>query len=727
MPRGSRAGAIAAALCALAVAGGVASAVEVRVFRAQSAAAFLAGEVDGVSVDEGGALGLARRVEKAATIEEPFALALARWGDGWVIGTGNEGRVVAVDRRGGSRVLFDSEESEIFALWADADGTLFAGSSPDGKVYRLRDGGSEVWFDPEETYIWAIVRDRGGALWVATGAPGRLYRVTGEGEAERVWDGGAEHLRSLLPTADGGLLVGTAGDARVMRWRDGVLRTLYDSDLNEVVALASAPDGGVWAAILSSEASFVDLTPKPAAGSEDPSQAGAVVVVDDGQAAAGSRPPGSRAPRSKLVRIGPGGSAEELWSSADETIFDLAADGERLWAGTGLSGRLYRFEGGRVRVEKELEEKQIVAVRSVAGAADGELTLLTTNGAGLWRLTEQREATGSYTSGVFDAQQPARFGVFRWEGELPRGTGVAVAARSGFSSEPDSTWTEWSAPASAAEVNLAGLEVGRFVQFRLDLAGREGVSPRVTSTELTYRQENVRPAIASLTVLDPGQILVPSGFNPAEQLFEPASPNREGIFDTLRPAARDDRLKPVWKRGWRTLRWEASDPNGDALRYRLEVRPEARPDAWIELADDVEATFFAFDAAALPDGLYRFRLTATDARDNRAPGEARETARESEVVELDQTPPVLVAARRVAGGARVEVYDAGSALREAELSIDGSEWRPVAADDGLLDGRREELVVESIPDGARTVLLRLTDTSFNVRSFDLLAALEKKR
>lgn len=706
-----------ATLAALMIVGPL-SAAPVRIFKADSAESFLRGEASGVAIESGGVLALAPSAERVAALEAPFAYAVVEHAGGWAIGTGNDGQVISVAADGATKVLLDAEESEIFALAVDRDGRLVAGSSPEGRVVRrTADGASEVIFDPEETYIWSLAFDREGALWVATGDPGRLYRVRPGKEPERVWDGGAGHVRSLLVSDNGDVLFGTAGDARLLRWRAGKVRTLHDSTLNEVVALAPAADGAVWMAILSSEASFVDLSPRPApAATGEGGEGGtAVVVVDDG-GAVGSRPAGARGPRSELWRLLASGTLERVWSSTDETIFSLLADGDRLWAGTGLGGRLYRFEDDRPRVEREFEAKQVVGL--VRGA-NGPVAL-TTNVAELWRFSARRERQGTFTSPALDALQVARFGVFRWTGDTPPQSSLRAAFRSGFSSEPDETWSEWSEPREGRELSLAGVEPGRFVQYRLELGGTGDGGPRVVSTELSYRQRNVRPAIDSLSVLDPGQILVPAGFNPAEQLFEPASPNRQGIFDTLGPSPpRDERLKTVWRLGWQTVRWEASDPNGDDLRFRLEVRPEGLADGWLEIVDEHSGTQFSFDTAALPDGLYRFRLTASDEAGNPEPGATLAATRESEAVVVDRTPPALERVARRGRALTIAVYDAASPLRTAEMSLDGGEWQPLRTADGLLDGRREELMTDDLPSGAKLILLRVADAAFNVQTYDL--------
>ena len=179
----------------------------------------------------------------------------------------------------------------------------------------------------------------------------------------------------------------------------------------------------------------------------------------------------------------------------------------------------------------------------------------------------------------------------------------------------------WRSPGSATAAICSGRPSSR---------ARTGRSPRLMLAEASYRQVNQRPRIDRFGALDPGQILVPANFNPADQVYEPAGPNRDGIFTTLQPAAAggDTRTKQLWKLGQRTLRWRVTDPNGDELRYALAVRTEERrAPAGCRLADDLKEDFFGFDATVLPDGRYRFRLTASDRRGNSPRGRARPRSR----------------------------------------------------------------------------------------------------
>lgn len=737
---------LSAGLAGIVAVGSPAGATEVKTFQLQSQKAFLSGTLEGISVDPLGRLELAERVERVTALAEPFLFSAAPHPRGWVVGTGNEGKVLLVTRDGETSELFAAPEGQVFAVAADDDGTVWAGASPGGKVYRIAPGGEgRLWYETGETYVWDLARAADGALLVATGTSGKVFRVTGEGEGSELYDSGDTHARSLAVLPGGDLLVGTAGEGLVLRIAaDGTARTLYDAAQPEIVALAPAAGGsGVsfYAAAIASEASAVDLSGGAAASSgasaasSSSSDSGGTVTVEvsasgasssaasASSGAVGSRPASFGGKRAEVLAVSPAGVVETIGSFADETVFDLLWNGERLWVATGLEGKLYSWDGERMVLEKDLDERQVVAL--LPGEAGP--VFATTNAPAVYRVTPEKELSGTYTSPALDAGAVARFGTLRFHGRVSGGAEVRFAFRSGVSSDPDRTWSDWTeprAPSPSGEVSLEGLPRGRYVQWRAVLgAGRSERSPRIDSVELTYRQENLRPRVSSFTVLDPGEILVPAGFNPTQQVFEPVSPNREGIFTTLDDgsAGSEARTKTLWKKGYRSLQWEVEDPNEDELVYAVHFRrgddDGSAGGAWLPVVEELEETHYSFDATVLPDGLYRFRLTASDAEEN-APGEGLAGDELSEPVVVDHTPPRLVEAARGGGTLRVVLEDEWNPLRTAEVSVDAAGFEPAPAADGLLDGRREALEL-AVPEGARLVLLRVTDAAFNTVTFDL--------
>ena len=711
---------------------------EVKIFQTQSQAGFLAGTLEGVSVDSLGRMELAPRAERVTSLSEPFLLSAAVHPDGWVVGTGNAGKVLKIDRKGQVTELFTATEPEVFAVWADPDGTVFAGTSPQGKVYRIPKGGKgEVFFETGETYIWDLARGAEGSLLVATGTQGKLFKVDGKGKGQVLYDSDDTHVRALEVLPGGDVLLGTAGEGLILRLgKDGQARTLYDADEPEVVALTAAPDGTCYAAVVASEASLVDLS-KPQAGAQGQGKAGdpAVSVTVEGEpaqgpAVSGTRREGATGPRSEILSISPVGVVESLWSFNDETVYGLLFRKDRLWVATGLEGKLYSYADAQMLLEKDVDERQIVTLLP----GDPGPAFATTNAAAFYRITEGTEKTGTYTSAALDAQQVARFGSFRWRGDEPSGSGVRFSFRSGVSAEPDRTWSPWTEAREGQEISLGDLPRGRYVQWRAELKAGGSASPRLYGTELSYRQENLSPKIGGLLALDPGQILVPANFNPSNQVYEPAHPTREGIFTSLTPSIEDDgggRTKPLWKIGYQTLRWSADDPNGDQLTYDLSFRPTGKDGGvqgeWMTVAKDLTQDYYSFDATALPDGVYRFRLTASD-RPSNEPGSELAAERVSDPVVIDHAPPALAKTEveKAAGGTnghsgrtlRVTVRDDASPLSEAVYSVNAAEWKPVVPADGLIDGRTETLLIEAGEPGS-LVLLRVTDAAHNVITFNL--------
>ncbi|HSG39334.1 MAG TPA: hypothetical protein VLE27_06825, partial [Thermoanaerobaculia bacterium] len=203
---------LAASALAVLVAAAPVRGTQVKIFQAQSQPAFLAGTLEGVSVDALGRMQLAPRVDRVATLAEPFLLSSAAHPDGWVVGTGNAGKVLKVDRKGAVTELFTAPEPTVFAVWADPDGTVYAGTSPRGKVYRIPAGKTpkaETFFDPGETYIWTLARTEDGALLVGTGTEGKLFRVDAKGKGTVLYDTDDTHVRVVKALPGGDALVGT--------------------------------------------------------------------------------------------------------------------------------------------------------------------------------------------------------------------------------------------------------------------------------------------------------------------------------------------------------------------------------------------------------------------------------------------------------------------------------------------------------------------------------------
>ena len=179
------------------------------------------------------------------------------------------------------------------------------------------------------------------------------------------------------------------------------------------------------------------------------------------------------------------------------------------------------------------------------------------------------------------------------------------------------------------------------------------------------------------------------------------------------PSVKAIRELPLWARGLRTLTWRSTDPNGDALRFRVEVRREDGGD-WVEIGKDLEATLYSWNTVTLPDGRYRVRVTASDAGAN-AIGEERTGFGLSEPFTVDNTPPRIDDLSTV--GARVQgrASDAASPIWRLEASVDDGDWRTVAPEGGLADvnSLRFSTTIPDLKPGEHLVSIRAVDLAGN--------------
>ncbi len=241
---------------------------------------FLAGKFENLSLHPDGRLKLGPVLENVFSSEQPLIWAVAVAPDGTIYaGTGHEGRVYRITSDGKSDVFWKAPEIEVFALAIGPDGAVYAATSPNGKVYRLSaDGKAEVFFDPKQTYIWSLAfapaqnsKDaakpgRSGALFAGTGDQGKIYKIEAANKGEVYCETQQRHVVSLAFDTAGRLLAGTDPNGVLYRVEgQGKAFALHDADLPEVRSLQVASRGDIYVAAVgggvSQAAESVPATP----------------------------------------------------------------------------------------------------------------------------------------------------------------------------------------------------------------------------------------------------------------------------------------------------------------------------------------------------------------------------------------------------------------------------------------------------------------------------------
>ncbi len=237
---------------------------------------------------------------------------------------------------------------------------------------------------------------------------------------------------------------------------------------------------------------------------------------------------------------------------------------------------------------------------------------------------------------------------------------------------------------------------------------------------LSYAQSNRRPVFSQVQIQSapkpPRRPMPTPAPQPGQMGLQPPMPAQPT------PSRASKAQAPLSPRGpfAETIRisWQATDPNKDDLVYAVYFRGEDEK-TWKKLQDKLNAAYYDWDTHAVPDGLYRIRVVASDAPTN-PPAEAEEGEKTTEAFLVDNTPPTVAGlAVRIAKDKSLAVTaqcsDAGSGLAEGEYAIDGGEWTSLAPVDGLFDSQGEALdfKVPALEKGEHTLVVRVRDQAEN--------------
>ena len=335
------------------------------------------------------------------------------------------------------------------------------------------------------------------------------------------------------------------------------------------------------------------------------------------------------------------------------------------------------------------------------------------NQGSLYRFGPETVAEGTYNSAVLDAKTTATWGRIWW-----RSSGnVAIQTRTGNTEKADETWSAWSAAFSDQKGGQIASPKARYLQWRANLKpfnmAFDDKQFRLTTTSLSevsvaFIARNIAPEILSIQVLPTN---VGLAANPPQQIdpnieLSGLDPITFGIPNAAIPPRR------VYQRGATSLQWTAEDRNGDKLVYDVYYK-EVGDTNFKLLRGGLTENFIAIDGQSLADGRYIFKIVARDTPSNPA-GLALSGERVTEPIEIDNTPPVVTVVSSTSAKAVFAATDRGSYLVRAEYSINGGEWRPIYADDGISDSPTETYSVD-IPTaaGEYAVTIRVYDVNGN--------------
>jgi hypothetical protein len=621
----------------------------------------------------------------------------------------------------------------IFAMATDVTGRLLFGISGKGcRLCRIEGGRIETVFEPDPNdakYIFAIAVGADGSIYIGTGPEGKIYKALPMGRlsanslgrnAKLLYDSRDKSILSLAVGDDGYIYAGSDGRGLIYKIHTGTGKAtvLYDSDQPEITALLLGSDGNLYAAatsakIVQTQTQFAATTlSRPSPGrpeaekkdGEGESSAGkegdlkleiantkvetaAKPAAGPSPVRKGAKPDGA----SHIYKINADGFVTDVF--AEKAVFfclaerDVAPLRGKLLVGTGNNANLYEVDPSSERHAVIYEDEQAAQITSIALAGD-DVYLGSANPAKLLVTGSGFADEGTYTSDLIDAGQPATWGKLQLEADIPAGCKVLVSARSGNVEDVnDPTFSQWSEPAEATGPVQLQCPLGRFCQYKLILQSRYGAaSPLIREIAVASTVPNLAPRVGSVTV---------------------------------------SRIKSATKEGVFKISYVTKDDNGDKLVYKIDFRKIGRTN-WIELKDELAAASYEWDGKTAEDGRYEIRITASDEKSNTALTKLT-GSRISEPVVVDNTGPVvqnmkITAALKDNGQYRilgVETVDELSAIGKLEYTIDSNaDWIGTVPDDLVYDTTDENFTIridaeKELPKGDHVLTVRVSDAVGN--------------
>jgi len=595
--------------------------------------------------------------------------------------------VTRVSPDGKATDLFAGKELAVQALQHANGGSVYAATSPDGKVYKIpADGGAaSVVFDPALTaekpkYLWDLATGDDGALYVATGAPAAVYKIPAHGgKAQVLFKTSDQHIRCLLMGPKGELYAGSDGAGviyRIATTESGAKPfAVYSAPRREITALAIDAAGNLYAAGVGDKGA-VSLPNLPVTGGSGVT----LTFVQPGSSTAASAntviPDGS-----EIYRIAAEGSPERLLALKEDVVYALAVRNGSLLAATGNRGRVYRVDTALPGRWTDVAHLEAAEGMAFAPVKDG-LLVATSNGGKLFRLSDAGSTAATYTSVVFDAQTFSGWG--RAEVLPVAATGFDLYVRSGNVENPLMGWSEWMK--AVPNQGAVGVPKGRYAQWKAELHGDAGI----TSVGLNYLPKNLAPVVDEVVVQPGARIasVIPQPSTTVQVNFPAAASTPPAVIFQQEAAGP---LTAQRDKSSVTVRWAAHDDNGDDLMFAVYWKGESEAN-WRLLKDKVSERFLSFDAGLLPDGRYSVKVVASDAPVH-TDADTLTGERVSGEFVVDTTPPVPGALVAKMDGAKIhatfEARDQTSPIAHAEYSVDAGPWQYVEPAGQLSDSLSE--------------------------------------
>ncbi len=628
---------------------------------------------------------------------------LRKQGDVLYAGTGSQGHLYRITMDGKATAVFTAPDRHVFALTGSPDGTLYIGTYPRGKLFRLRNERVEPVYELPNSTVTALAGDARGNLYVGTSPRASVVRIDPSGNVSTLFQSKEKHVFGLIVDPDGSVYAGVGTPARVYRIApDRTVSTLWEPQAAYVLSLTRDASGSLCATT-AGPTQIVRLGARPSGTGSYVSR-----VLDAGNLARWGtlRWNGSTDGLEIQTRTGNTGYPDATWSDWSAAYRKSTGETVSSPAGQYLQYRvvLRSQDGGQAAGAGPKLRSMELFYRPRNRAPEVTLTA---------------PAAGAVLSGTR---------AIRWRGKDPDGDHltydlfyagegsnewVKIGTRTPKSSdEPDELDLEASTATSPARSPRTAAKAN--VTRRPTFATRNARTPQPTPT--ARRTHNLQPLARRVPNLQP------STFKPSN----PALTSRQTVpasapkVPNLQPSTFQPSI-PAPKQGIRG-KVVLQGPQVGVASAGADVESEIDISELLNEAAEAEdlpggPSSLNWNTKKVPDGRYRLKVVASDAYTS--PDEAATAEVISEVVQIDNSGPRIYPQRAFRKGlappAEVPVEDQGAYIASAEYRVDEGDWIAAASSDGIFDSAQETLRIDvaRLTVGRHTLEVRARDAAGN--------------
>ncbi|MEN8153375.1 MAG: fibronectin type III domain-containing protein [Acidobacteriota bacterium] len=606
---------------------------------------FEKGIFKGTGLTNNGELFLGPKTNVLKGPEKEFYLSVETGKNGDIfIGTGHNGSVFRMGKDGKQEEIFKSNELDVYALMYNSNGNLYAGTSPRGKVYRIsKDKKVKEFFNPDEKYIWDIKEDKEGNIICAVGGSGGIYKIDKAGRSAKIFTSNDTHIISLHITKDNSIIAGSGENGILYRINNKKGSVLYDTPYEEVRGICEDNEGNIYFS----------------ASKDIKSKSGLKPVMGNPIFSFGKKIRVSPVEKSALYCKYPNGEVEKIWSSRTEHIYSIGYDKKNngVIVATGNKGRLYRVKKDHsFSIIYEGDSAQAYKISSY----NGDVNVIFNNTSSIVKIEGVKNTKGVYFSEVKNLAIQSRLGKLYWDSNVNGKPDISFFIRTGNTSHPDSTWTDWSAPFTDNNNSNTNISGSRYFQIKTILNSTDlSKKPVLWGYKLYYKQQNLKPEISSIKIESP------------------------------KSAIKTPEIKKQPPKNFKHLivKWHATDPNKDKLRYSLSMK-KLRGKVWININSDLNKTTSVLNTELYEDGKYIIKVKAEDSWSN-DPDNFKQSEKISKSFTIDSTAPILSKFQKTNNTVTFNVDDSTSAILEVLYSFDGKRWFPLSSLDKINDSKAE--------------------------------------